>query len=147
MLQHNWATAVETMGTLLGQALKSRQGDKEWLDFFAVTSSAFAHIEGATPVPGYEALSKEETFSSVGKAEKTLGVLDKLQGLAIAAEAIHSSKESSRSYHLLILDSIDKTVEIHSFGRGELEEASIAYSLAEQKAADDKKTEPVLVSA
>jgi len=27
-LQHAWATAVETMGTLLGQALKSRQGEK-----------------------------------------------------------------------------------------------------------------------
>ena len=44
-LQHIWATAVETMGTFLGQALKSRQGDQKWLDFFAITSSAFAHIE------------------------------------------------------------------------------------------------------
>ncbi|GAH08548.1 unnamed protein product, partial [marine sediment metagenome] len=42
-LQHTWATAVETMGTFLGQALKSRQGDQEWLDFFALTSSAFAY--------------------------------------------------------------------------------------------------------
>ncbi len=30
-LQHIWATAVETMGTFLGQALKSRQGEKAWL--------------------------------------------------------------------------------------------------------------------
>ena len=28
-LQHIWATAVETMGTFLGQALKSRQGDQQ----------------------------------------------------------------------------------------------------------------------
>jgi ppGpp synthetase/RelA/SpoT-type nucleotidyltranferase len=32
-LQHIWATAVETMGTLLGQALKYRQGEEAWQDF------------------------------------------------------------------------------------------------------------------
>jgi len=42
-LQHIWATAVESMGTFLGQALKSRLGDQKWLDFFAITSSAFAY--------------------------------------------------------------------------------------------------------
>lgn len=48
-LQHTWATAVETMGAILGQQLKARQGQKEWLDFFTVVSSAFAHIEGFSP--------------------------------------------------------------------------------------------------
>jgi hypothetical protein len=33
-LQHAWATAVETMGTFLGQPLKSMDGDKKWFDFF-----------------------------------------------------------------------------------------------------------------
>lgn len=32
-LQHAWATAVETMGTFLGQALKSGQGEREWREF------------------------------------------------------------------------------------------------------------------
>ncbi|QQS10234.1 MAG: RelA/SpoT domain-containing protein [Phycisphaerales bacterium] len=32
-MQHAWATAVETMGTFLGQALKSGQGDTQWRDF------------------------------------------------------------------------------------------------------------------
>ena len=50
-LQHTWATAVETMGTFLGQALKSRQGDREWIDFFAIVSSAFAYREKRPPVP------------------------------------------------------------------------------------------------
>ena len=33
-LQHAWATAVETVGTFLKQALKSSQGHVEWLRFF-----------------------------------------------------------------------------------------------------------------
>ena len=49
-LQHIWATAVESMGTFLGQALKSRQGDQEWLDFFALISSAFALKENCAPI-------------------------------------------------------------------------------------------------
>lgn len=35
-LQHIWATAVETMGTFLSQALKSSEGPDEWLDFLVV---------------------------------------------------------------------------------------------------------------
>ena len=35
-LQHAWAAAVETMGTFSGQALKSSEGDEDWLRFFAL---------------------------------------------------------------------------------------------------------------
>jgi putative GTP pyrophosphokinase len=41
-LQHAWATAVETMGTFLGQALKAGQGDIEWRAFFTTASAALA---------------------------------------------------------------------------------------------------------
>jgi ppGpp synthetase/RelA/SpoT-type nucleotidyltranferase len=36
-LQHAWATAVETMSTFLGKAMKAGQGDRPWLHFFAIT--------------------------------------------------------------------------------------------------------------
>jgi hypothetical protein len=41
-LQHAWATAVETVGTFLQQALKSSQGEERWLRFFALMGSALA---------------------------------------------------------------------------------------------------------
>jgi len=53
-LQHAWATAVETMGTFLGQALKSGQGEQEWRKFFATAGAALAALERTEPVPGYE---------------------------------------------------------------------------------------------
>jgi ppGpp synthetase/RelA/SpoT-type nucleotidyltranferase len=55
-LQHAWATAVETMGTFLGQALKSGEGERPWRMFFEIASAAFAVIEGTAKVPGYESL-------------------------------------------------------------------------------------------
>ncbi len=51
-LQHVWATSVETMGTFLDHSLKSSEGPDEWLDFFALMSSAFAIIEKTPMVPG-----------------------------------------------------------------------------------------------
>jgi len=51
-LQHAWATAVETMGTFLGQGLKARQGESHGLRFFDLVSFAFAHIEKAPRIPG-----------------------------------------------------------------------------------------------
>jgi putative GTP pyrophosphokinase len=46
-IQHIWATAVETVGTFLSQALKSSQGQDVWLRFFALMGSAVALREGA----------------------------------------------------------------------------------------------------
>jgi len=49
-LQHAWATAVETMGTFLGQALKSGQGEGQWKAFFEVSSAAIALLEKCPPI-------------------------------------------------------------------------------------------------
>lgn len=51
-LQHAWATAVETAGAFLQQALKSSEGEGEWLRYFALASSAFALEENRPGVPG-----------------------------------------------------------------------------------------------
>jgi ppGpp synthetase/RelA/SpoT-type nucleotidyltranferase len=148
-LQHWWATAVESMGTFLGQALKSRQGDQAWLDFFALTSSAFAHTEGCVPVPRFKDLSKEDTFVAVADAEVALGALDMMRTLSAAAKEISEIKGSGQglSYHLIVLDSEERTVEITPYDRGSLKQALTDYGRVEAEAAKGKKIEPVLVSA
>src|SRR5690606_10212353 len=87
-LQHAWATAVETMGTFLGQALKSGQGEAEWRGFFTIAGAAIAIVEGTAPVPGFEAYSRNAVFSKLSNAEAKLRVLEKLRGFAIAADRI-----------------------------------------------------------
>jgi len=145
-LQHTWATAVETMGTLLGQALKSRQGDQEWLDFFAITSSAFAHMEDTLAIPRYAHLSRQETSLVVARADKELGALQKMRAFSAVVDFI--TKESKGwSYHLIVLNSLERSVEVTAYDREGFEQAMTDYSRYEKEADEGKKIEPVLVSA
>lgn len=145
-LQHAWATAVETMGTFLGQALKSRQGEGRWLKFFQVVSAAFAHLENTQLVPGYERLSRYGTFDAVADAEGELHVLDKLKGFNVAVEAIAENRQSA-SYHLVVLDSTERRVQLTSFARTALEQANAAYTEVESRIRQGASLEAVLVSA
>lgn len=145
-LQHAWATAVETMGTFLGQALKSGQGEEQWRSFFEVTASAIAHLEKSAPVPGYEVLSRSETFKRVAASEAELGVLERLRGFSIAAERITTEKGQG-NFHLVVLNSADKSVTIRPYGMTRLEEANAAYAEVEKQAQAGEQVEAVLVSA
>ena len=58
-LQHQWATAVETVGAFTGNDLKSGRGDQNWLRFFALMSTVIARREGMVPVPNTPTNSDE----------------------------------------------------------------------------------------
>lgn len=146
-LQHAWATAVETMGTFLGQELKLQQGEAHWLRFFELTSSAFAHMERAPLVPGHHQMDKDTTFWAVADLESQLNVLQKLRGFALAANAITTTGKKSSGYHLVILDSLRKRVQVRPYAFTELERAMEDYSAAERSAIYGEKIEAVLVSA
>jgi hypothetical protein len=141
-----WATAVETMGMVLRQPLKSRVGSKSWIDFFAVTSSAFAYQEGTPLVPRFSHLSKTETIQELAESEKAIGALAMISGVSTAAEYIIKEMRGS-SYHLLTLDLKKKTVIIRAYDRESFEQAEKDYSSAEKNASIETGLEPVLVSA
>ncbi len=152
-LQHIWATAVETMGIFLNEALKSSQGSQEWLDFFGLTGSAFAHIERCPPCAAHAALSQRETFSAVLENAEALHVRERLAGFAVAAADIAGGKYAvtehgaPTAYHLIVLDPFAKQVTITAFSRDRLQEASEKYSEAERLVGDGKTLQAVLVSA
>ena len=77
-LQHIWASAVETMGAYLKHSLKSSEGPQKWLDFFSISGSVFAHMEGTPPVPEYKDLTKRKTYERVLEEERELGLINKL---------------------------------------------------------------------
>ena len=146
--QHAWATAVETMGTFLGEALKSSQGQQKWLRFFELTGSAFAYLERTPLVPGYENLSRQDTFRAVADAELELGIIDKLDGFTVALNTIPTGKHpGTHYYHLIVLDSESRNVEVASYGRQNFSEATVAYAAAEERIAKGDRLEAVLVSA
>lgn len=150
-LQHAWATAVETMGTFLEHSLKSSEGPDEWLNFFSLVSSAFSHVERMPLVPGYEHLSRAETYQKTAEEATRLGVIDKLKRYSTAVRAIPTTGTTRGAYYLveLQLTGDDSNVKITAFARDKLEEANAQYSHAEQKASSSQSVpvQVVLVSA
>lgn len=145
-LMHAWATAVETIGSFLNQALKSNEGSEEWLEFFQIVGSAFAIIERCPVLARHQHLSSGEVFSrSLASAEK-LDVRRKLDAFAVAADKISSSKNKG-SFHLVILDASQKSVVVESFGAERLQEAQDAYAKAEKESAESANKQVVLVRA
>ena len=136
------------MGTFLGQALKSRQGDREWIDFFAIVSSAFAYREKRPPVPRFAHLSRKKTSLAVAKAESSLGALDQMSAFSVAVDDITKRRGQGKrwSFHLIVLNSLESTVEISAYDRDDFAQAMADYSRSEKEAAAGKRIEPVLVS-
>lgn len=145
-LQHAWATAVETMGTFLGEALKSGQGDLAWREFFIVASAAVAVAEKSHPVPGFEGKTELQVYNALKRSESSLRVIERLQGFAIAADHIETIGGKG-SYHLVVLDSEKKMVTIRPYPLRMLEQANKDYSEIEQRAKNGEGIEAVLVSA
>jgi len=145
-LQHAWATAVETMSTFLGQALKSGQGESKWRAFFEISGAAIALLEQCPPVPGYETLSERETFQRVADAEGNLHVLEKLRGFSVAADKIRKGKGQG-AYHLVVLDSVKKAVFLTPYSIARFEEANAAYAQVEKRSHEGEPIEAVLVAA
>jgi putative GTP pyrophosphokinase len=145
-LQHAWATAVETMGTFLGQALKSGQGEGEWRQFFATAGAALAIVEKTPSVPGFEGSSQDHVFDLVRTIARRLRILEKLRGFTIAADQI-TTERGQGAYHLVVLDSKKRSVSIRPYPIARLEQANLDYASIEQRTKDGEPIEAVLVSA
>jgi putative GTP pyrophosphokinase len=144
-LQHAWATAVETIGSLLNQALKSSEGPEEWLRFFQIVGAAFAIAEKCPVAAEFVAMPAEEVFKLCIESGARLDVRRKLDAFAVAANAITSSKARG-SYHLIVLDAVERTVDISSFGLKRLDDANLAYANAERIALEHEDMQTVLVA-
>lgn len=145
-LQHTWATAVETLGTFLGYHLKFSEGQPKWLKYFALTSSAFTFLEKTPPVPGYDKLSEYDTFSSAVYEFRYYKIKNKLESYSLVTEYIFTEVEDKYQYHLVILDTDKKELNIKHFQMAELEEANKKYTDLERKISKGESLQVVLVS-
>ena len=147
-LQHAWATAVETVGTFIQQALKSSQGEQDWLRFFALMGTEIANRENSAPVPNTP-LSKDELKEALRHYANLLQVEDHL---TIYAEALNepdrTGVQQGAHYFLLELDPAAKRVKVTGYKSGEIDRASSDYLIAERRSGNAVvgKTDAVLVS-
>lgn len=144
-LQHSWATAVETVGTFLQQSLKASEGSAHWLDFFAITSAAFAVVEECPPVPDFMTFSFGDLCAEIKRQTESLKVIEKLTTFSAAVQTATESQRSA-DYYLLVLRPAEGTVTISGFDRRNLEAATRMY-LEEEKKVAEAGSQVVLVRA
>lgn len=131
-LQHAWATAVETVGTFTRQALKSSQGEEDWLRFFALMGTAIAARENCPGVPGTPT-GLTELRKELHEYATSLDVTQKLQAFGSAlqtVEGMDAGKDSN--YYLLELDPAAMKINVLGYRRTELEKATKDYLDAEK---------------
>jgi len=145
-LQHAWATAVETVGTFLEQSLKSSEGSKDWLQFFAVTSSAFALIEKTPTVPDTPS-DRAELRDRVTKMAAELQVDTTLSAYGEALKIAEDQESAGSDYFLLSLNPGAGTLEVLSYRRQQLPKATADYLAKEKELANLPGAQVVLVAA
>ncbi|TDV51134.1 RelA/SpoT family protein [Pseudomonas graminis] len=146
-LQHAWATAVETAGVFLNQALKSSVGSDEWLDFFRFASSGFAIIEECSVIPAHDLMNERQILETLMSLEQELEVIKKLEMYNSIVEHLKDTSGEKTHYYLLELDAAGMNVSVQGFARGALPEATTEYLAREKWAKDKSNIQVVLVAA
>jgi hypothetical protein len=144
VLQHAWATAVETVGIFTKQALKSSEGDANWLRFFALASSVIAQQEGSAEVPGVPAFNGERDaeFRSLATDLNVREVLNTYQNMLRALER-HSTKDAK--FFLLSLEPEEKRISAKGFLTRDSITANQQYTEMEERLASKPGAQAVLV--
>lgn len=149
-LQHFWATAVETVDHFTRQAIKSNEGEKDWMDFFRLVSSVFAIAENMPTVPNTP-LEKKDLYVAVIYLAKKLDVVKKMNEWARIHKIIEGfEKENPKKfdYYLLDLDLRTKELKINGFTKDQEEVANSEYSRREERMLRNREDKDiVLVSA
>ena len=141
--QHAWATAVEAVGIFTKQALKSNQGNQDWLRFFALMGSAISAIEQCHPVPGTPT-SKSTLVKEIKELSERLRVQSALKVYNTSINYLGAAKDAK--YFVLSLDSITQKVTIWRYKALQSETANLKYTELESALEESSSTQIVLVS-
>ena len=146
-LQHLWATAVETVDFFTRQAIKSNEGQKDWITFFKLVSSAFAQFENCPRVPETPE-NNEELYSLIRQKEKELQVRTKMNHWTNTIRQFEQIKDKTKSqFFLLELDTIQEKLTISSYSKRNEQKAISDYAKAEKRIYGKKEYDVVLVGA
>ena len=144
-LQHAWATAVETVGTFSGQALKSSEGNEAWLRFFSLMATELACTEGLPPVPGTPADRETLRRELVQLAIRTNAVA-RLEAYGRTLKILEGDVRNGRAaYFHIYLDLAGQNVRWNEYSADEREEAIRAYEEIETAIRRFPRAETVLV--
>lgn len=129
--QHAWATAVETVGAMSGQALKSSEGEADWLEYFQWASLALENNEK----PIFSTITPH-SLGTIARKLSTLGkrlqVEKKLTAFRNALKATERVDTRKAAYFLLVLLPEQPKLQIYSFTRQQSDLALKEYEKFER---------------
>lgn len=145
--QHAWATAVETVGMFVQQALKSSLGEPDWLKFFSLMGTAIANRERTAPVPNTP-MQSDKLLQELRHYANLLNVKSKLTAFSSALRTLGTGQPGLELAHfyLLELDPSANELTVTGFRAQELVQAADKYAEAEKRVAEKPGTDAVLVS-
>jgi hypothetical protein len=143
--QHAWATAVETVGAFVHQALKSSRGEEDWLRFFQLMGTAIAIRERQPIVPNTPE-DRTELVAELDAYANKLDVENRLRGYMDAVQAVRATANPQDRYYLLQLDPREGTLMVTGFASYQLPQAQERYAEAEKRVQQSPGTDAVLVS-
>jgi len=146
-LQHAWATAVETVDTFSGQALKSDRGEKDWARFFALMGSAIA-IKEHRPIVPDTPLDPRAMTEEIRDLEKKLQVGQTLEAWRFSMKELSgpAERKTGAYFYLLYLYAKGRSLEVRRFSPHDLIKAQEAYANAEKRLESEPGAQAVLVS-
>lgn len=144
-LQHQWATAIETVDVITKQAIKFNEGKADWKEFFKLVSSAFAIKEACLEL---EEEKKKELYAQIKEKEKELSVIKKLTGWTNAINHFNKTAKKEvkgKAKFLLELDIDGEQLLVRPFSNKQENEAITEYSKLEKKYKNNSNYDIVLV--
>jgi ppGpp synthetase/RelA/SpoT-type nucleotidyltranferase len=147
-LQHLWATAIETVDFYTRQAIKSSEGEEEWIEFFRLVSSAFARLENCPLVPNTPN-DEKELYLEIKKREADLKVIKVMRSWMQAIKVFEQKVKQTPKlqYFLLELDIAGDRLSITPYTKDKEQQAIIDYAASEKKNSGKREYDVVLVGA
>ncbi|MCU1251766.1 MAG: hypothetical protein JWQ49_4795 [Edaphobacter sp.] len=149
-LQHQWATALETVDLFTTQTLKVGGGDARWRRFFALSSGIFASKENRPAVPGLP-LAYKDLLAETNKLARELHVAKRLQGWSdVMRDVLEGSTSGALGeiYSYLVELHVDENkTHIKKYGANQLQDAHENYLQSEMQNANSSTRSSVLATA
>jgi ppGpp synthetase/RelA/SpoT-type nucleotidyltranferase len=131
LIQHAWATAVETVSAVLGQALKASEGEAHWLEYFQLAAAALEHLERGKHTI-FSSLTKGQVARKLQRLSAQLDVSTKLSAYRNALKATENPRTRNAAYFLLFLVPDQKKLQIQAFTRHNADAAFREYEKFER---------------
>ena len=102
-LQHQWATAVETVGAFTGNDLKSNAGNPVWLRFFALMGSVIAQMENSPSVPDTPS-TRPKLIHEIRACDHDIGVAEQLSTFRAVSLGLSNFNRYKNPWVVLVMD-------------------------------------------